>query len=71
MSIVLTGACTALIFCQIPTVPEDLFFLEEGQLDALEVDTVASDHGLVSVGVRPEPWGWQKQRRQAGWEFLE
>ncbi|XP_045395643.1 codanin-1 isoform X4 [Lemur catta] len=31
---------------QIPTVPEDLFFLEEGQLDPFEVDTVASEHGL-------------------------
>ncbi|EFB13773.1 hypothetical protein PANDA_001027, partial [Ailuropoda melanoleuca] len=36
---------------QIPTVPEDLFFLEEGQLDALEVDTVASDHGLDGMPV--------------------
>ncbi|KAM9201714.1 codanin-1 isoform 1-T1 [Dugong dugon] len=36
---------------QIPTVPEDLFFLEEGQLDALEVDTVASEHGLDSMPV--------------------
>lgn len=70
VSVVLTGAHAALVFCQIPTVPEDLFFLEEGQWDALEVDTVASEHGLVSVGVRPEPWGWQEQRRQAGWEFL-
>lgn len=58
-SVVQTAAGTALIFCQIPTVPEDLFFLEEGQLDALEVDTVASELGLVSVGVQPEPWGWE------------
>ncbi|XP_035940504.2 codanin-1 isoform X2 [Halichoerus grypus] len=36
---------------QIPTVPEDLFFLEEGQWDALEVDTVASEHGLDSMPV--------------------
>ncbi|XP_065796263.1 codanin-1 isoform X2 [Muntiacus reevesi] len=36
---------------QIPTVPEDLFFLEEGQLDVFEVDTVASDHGLDSMPV--------------------
>uniref|UniRef100_A0A8C9DHT0 Codanin 1 n=1 Tax=Prolemur simus TaxID=1328070 RepID=A0A8C9DHT0_PROSS len=36
---------------QIPTVPEDLFFLEEGQLDPFEVDTVASEHGLDSVPV--------------------
>uniref|UniRef100_A0A452U2D1 Codanin 1 n=1 Tax=Ursus maritimus TaxID=29073 RepID=A0A452U2D1_URSMA len=36
---------------QIPTVPEDLFFLEEGQLNALEVDTVASDHGLDGMPV--------------------
>ncbi|XP_028351682.1 codanin-1 isoform X3 [Physeter macrocephalus] len=36
---------------QIPTVPEDLFFLEEGQLDAFEVDTVASEHGLDSMPV--------------------
>ncbi|XP_070653467.1 codanin-1 isoform X3 [Bos indicus] len=36
---------------QIPTVPEDLFFLEEGQLDVLEVDTVASEHGLDSMPV--------------------
>lgn len=49
-------AGTPLIFCQIPTVPEDLFFLEEGQLDVFEVDTVASEHGLVSIGVQPEPW---------------
>nr|XP_045013225.1 codanin-1 isoform X2 [Jaculus jaculus] len=34
---------------QIPTVPEDLFFLEEGQ--AFEVDTAASEHGLDSVPV--------------------
>ncbi|XP_064148170.1 codanin-1 isoform X5 [Loxodonta africana] len=32
---------------QIPTIPEDLFFLEGGQLDASEVDTVASEHGLL------------------------
>ncbi|KAM4833307.1 codanin-1 isoform X3 [Urocitellus parryii] len=36
---------------QIPTFPEDLFFLEEGQVDALEVDTAASEHGLDSVPV--------------------
>ncbi|KAM9714404.1 codanin-1 isoform 2-T4 [Dama dama] len=36
---------------QIPTVPEDLFFLEEGQLDVFEVDTVASEHGLDSMPV--------------------
>ncbi|XP_004400438.1 PREDICTED: codanin-1 [Odobenus rosmarus divergens] len=36
---------------QIPTVPEDLFFLEEGQWDALEVDTVASEHGLDGMPV--------------------
>ncbi|XP_045864673.1 codanin-1 isoform X3 [Meles meles] len=36
---------------QIPTVPEDLFFLEEGQLDALEVDTVASELGLDGMPV--------------------
>ncbi|XP_057397882.1 codanin-1 isoform X2 [Balaenoptera acutorostrata] len=36
---------------QIPTVPEDLFFLEEGQLDAFEVDTAASEHGLDSMPV--------------------
>ncbi|XP_026335698.1 codanin-1 isoform X7 [Ursus arctos] len=36
---------------QIPTVPEDLFFLEEGQLNALEVDTVALDHGLDGMPV--------------------
>nr|XP_058913114.1 codanin-1 isoform X7 [Kogia breviceps] len=36
---------------QIPTVPEDLFFLEEDQLDAFEVDTVASEHGLDSMPV--------------------
>lgn len=64
----LTGACTALLFCQIPTVPEDLFFLEEGQLEAFEVDTVASEHGLVSVGVQPEPGEPQESRRQAAWD---
>ncbi|XP_027427643.1 codanin-1 isoform X4 [Zalophus californianus] len=36
---------------QIPTVPEDLFFLEEGQWDALEVATVASEHGLDGMPV--------------------
>ncbi|KAM4829651.1 codanin-1 isoform 3-T3 [Thomomys bottae] len=36
---------------QIPTVPEDLFFLEEGHVDAFEVDPVASEHGLDSVPV--------------------
>ncbi|XP_023474861.1 codanin-1 isoform X2 [Equus caballus] len=36
---------------QIPTVPEDLFFLEEGQLEAFEVDTVASEHGLDGMPV--------------------
>ncbi|XP_034849637.1 codanin-1 isoform X2 [Mirounga angustirostris] len=36
---------------QIPTVPEDLFFLEEGQWDALEVDTVASERGLDGMPV--------------------
>uniref|UniRef100_G3SYQ5 Codanin 1 n=1 Tax=Loxodonta africana TaxID=9785 RepID=G3SYQ5_LOXAF len=36
---------------QIPTIPEDLFFLEGGQLDASEVDTVASEHGLDSMPV--------------------
>nr|XP_055172811.1 codanin-1 isoform X3 [Nyctereutes procyonoides] len=36
---------------QIPTVPEDLFFLEEGQLDAFEVDTVPSEHGLDGMPV--------------------
>ncbi|XP_004687930.1 PREDICTED: codanin-1 [Condylura cristata] len=36
---------------QIPTVPEHLFFLEEGQLDAFEVDTVTSKHGLDSMPV--------------------
>ncbi|XP_060030462.1 codanin-1 isoform X8 [Erinaceus europaeus] len=36
---------------QIPTVPEDLFFLEEGQADGLEVDIEASGRGLDSVPV--------------------
>ncbi|XP_058594016.1 codanin-1 isoform X5 [Neofelis nebulosa] len=36
---------------QIPTVPEDLFFLEEGQLDNFEVDTVTSEHGLDGMPV--------------------
>uniref|UniRef100_A0A8D2ATH4 Codanin 1 n=1 Tax=Sciurus vulgaris TaxID=55149 RepID=A0A8D2ATH4_SCIVU len=36
---------------QIPTVPEDLFFLEECQVDAFEVDIAASEHGLDSVPV--------------------
>nr|XP_012383787.1 codanin-1 isoform X5 [Dasypus novemcinctus] len=36
---------------QIPTVPEDLFFLEEGQLSAFNMDTVASEHGLDSMPV--------------------
>ncbi|XP_006883034.1 PREDICTED: codanin-1 [Elephantulus edwardii] len=36
---------------QIPTVPEDLFFLEEGQADAIEVDTVVSEHGLDGMPV--------------------
>ncbi|XP_021550972.2 codanin-1 [Neomonachus schauinslandi] len=36
---------------QIPTVPEDLFFLEECQWDALEVDTVASERGLDGMPV--------------------
>ncbi|KAH0503345.1 Codanin-1 [Microtus ochrogaster] len=36
---------------QIPTVPEDLFFLEDGQVDAFEVDTATSEHGLDSVPV--------------------
>ncbi|XP_043410054.1 codanin-1 isoform X3 [Prionailurus bengalensis] len=36
---------------QIPTVPEDLFFLEEGQLDTFEVDTVTSEHGLDGMPV--------------------
>ncbi|XP_007933462.1 codanin-1 [Orycteropus afer afer] len=36
---------------QIPTVPVDLFFLEEGQLVAFEVDAVASEHGLDSMPV--------------------
>ncbi|XP_035303024.1 codanin-1 isoform X8 [Cricetulus griseus] len=36
---------------QIPTVPEDLFFLDDGQVDALEVDTATSEHGLDSVPV--------------------
>ncbi|XP_028622979.1 codanin-1 isoform X2 [Grammomys surdaster] len=35
---------------QIPTVPEDLFFLEDGQ-NGFEVDTTASEHGLDSVPV--------------------
>lgn len=56
ISQVLTGAGAPPVFCQIPTVPEDLFFLEERQLDTFVVDTVTSEHGLVSVGVRPEPW---------------
>ncbi|XP_036874659.2 codanin-1 isoform X2 [Manis javanica] len=34
---------------QIPTVPEDLFFLEEGHV--FEVDTVASEHGLDGMPV--------------------
>ncbi|GAB5572532.1 codanin-1 isoform X3 [Prionailurus iriomotensis] len=36
---------------RIPTVPEDLFFLEEGQLDTFEVDTVTSEHGLDGMPV--------------------
>uniref|UniRef100_A0A8D1DXU2 Codanin 1 n=1 Tax=Sus scrofa TaxID=9823 RepID=A0A8D1DXU2_PIG len=36
---------------QIPTVPEDLFFLGDGQLDAFEVNTVVSEHGLDSMPV--------------------
>ncbi|GAB1286771.1 Codanin-1 [Apodemus speciosus] len=36
---------------QIPTVPEDLFFLEDGPVDAFEVDTTASEHSLDSVPV--------------------
>ncbi|XP_039088775.1 codanin-1 isoform X2 [Hyaena hyaena] len=36
---------------QIPTVPEDLFFLEEGQLDTFEVDTVTLEHGLDGMPV--------------------
>ncbi|XP_013367892.1 PREDICTED: codanin-1 isoform X2 [Chinchilla lanigera] len=36
---------------QIPTVPEDFFFLEECQVDALEVDTATSERGLDSVPV--------------------
>ncbi|XP_039744313.1 codanin-1 isoform X3 [Pteropus medius] len=36
---------------QIPTVPEDLFFLEEGQVDTFEVDTVALEHGLDGMPV--------------------
>lgn len=63
----LTGVCTALISCQIPTVPEDLFFLGDGQLDAFEVNTVVSEHGLVSVGIQPEPREPQESRRQAAW----
>lgn len=47
----LGGVLAALFSCQIPTVPEDLFFLEECQVDAFEVDIAASEHGLVSVGV--------------------
>uniref|UniRef100_G1QX66 Codanin 1 n=1 Tax=Nomascus leucogenys TaxID=61853 RepID=G1QX66_NOMLE len=42
---------------QIPTIPEDLFFLEEGPSDAFEVDTVAPEHGLVSVGFVAERIG--------------
>ncbi|XP_028734504.1 codanin-1 isoform X2 [Peromyscus leucopus] len=36
---------------QIPTVPEDLFFLDDDQVDAFEVDTATSEHGLDSVPV--------------------
>ncbi|XP_059559957.1 codanin-1 isoform X4 [Myotis daubentonii] len=36
---------------QIPTVPEDLFFVEEGQVDVFEVDTKTSEHGLDGVPV--------------------
>ncbi|KAM6201066.1 codanin-1 isoform 2-T2 [Rhynchocyon petersi] len=36
---------------QIPTVPEDLFFVAEGQQDAFDVDLVASEHGLDSMPV--------------------
>ncbi|XP_036111619.1 codanin-1 isoform X1 [Molossus molossus] len=36
---------------QIPTVSEDLFFLEEGQLDVFEMDTKASEHGLDGLPV--------------------
>ncbi|XP_030670082.1 codanin-1 isoform X1 [Nomascus leucogenys] len=36
---------------QIPTIPEDLFFLEEGPSDAFEVDTVAPEHGLDNAPV--------------------
>lgn len=42
---------TVFLSCQIPTVPEDLFFLEEGPSDAFEVDTVAPEHGLDAVPV--------------------
>lgn len=51
VSEVLGRALAALLSCQIPTVPEDLFFLEEGPVDVFEMDTAASEHGLVSVGV--------------------
>ncbi|XP_055990242.1 codanin-1 isoform X2 [Sorex fumeus] len=50
--------CEVLTLCptlpsshQIPTVPEDLFFLEEGQMDTFEVDTVAAEHGLDGMPV--------------------
>ncbi|XP_058521975.1 codanin-1 isoform X1 [Ochotona princeps] len=36
---------------QIPTLPEDLFFSEEGQPDAFQVDTVSSEYGLDSAPV--------------------
>ncbi|KAM5235369.1 codanin-1 isoform 2-T2 [Ctenodactylus gundi] len=36
---------------QIPTVPEDLFFLDESQVDTFEIDTAASECGLDSVPV--------------------
>ncbi|XP_045439407.1 codanin-1 isoform X6 [Pipistrellus kuhlii] len=36
---------------QIPTVPEDLFFVEEGQVDVFEMDTETSEHGLDGVPV--------------------
>ncbi|XP_076983727.1 codanin-1 isoform X1 [Tamandua tetradactyla] len=36
---------------QIPTVPEDLFFLEEGHPSIFDMDTVALEHGLDSMPV--------------------
>jgi hypothetical protein len=53
---VLDRALPAFLSGQIPPVPEDLFFQEESQVNAFEVDTAASEHGLVSVGVQSEPW---------------